>query len=101
MLPRPRNVGVSVCEVTRFIVRGQVQGVGFRWATRNQACQLGLLGWVRNRSDGSVEILPMGERSNVLSFSDWLWQGSEELEVKDVKTTFETTQNPPNIFCIR
>ena len=101
MVLRPRNIGVSVSEMTRFIVKGQVQGVGFRWATRNQACQLGLLGWVRNRSDGSVEILAMGEWLELLSFSEWLWQGSKGSKVKDVKMTSETTQNPPNNFCIR
>jgi acylphosphatase len=87
--------------MTRFIVRGQVQGVGFRWATRNQARRLNLLGWVRNLSDGSVEILAMGERSELFSFSEWLWQGPEGSKVKGVKMTFEETQNPPNIFCIR
>ena len=61
-----------MCEITRFIVRGQVQGVGFRWATRNQARRLNLLGWVRNQSDGSVEILAMGEWAELLSFSEWL-----------------------------
>ena len=88
-------------DMTRFIVRGQVQGVGFRWATMNQARRLGLLGWVRNRSDGSVEIMTMGERPRLLSFSEWLWQGSEESKVKDIKMTYETTRNAPNTFYMR
>jgi len=38
----------------RFIVRGRVQGVGFRWFVEREAAMLGLAGWVRNSDDGTV-----------------------------------------------
>ena len=49
--------------VMRVIVRGKVQGVGFRDYTRMQAEALKLDGWVRNRRDGTVEALLSGEQA--------------------------------------
>lgn len=45
----------------RLLVSGRVQGVGFRYWTVGEAKRLGLAGWVRNRSDGTVEILAIGQ----------------------------------------
>jgi acylphosphatase len=47
--------------VLHVVVRGRVQGVGFRWFVRERARRLGLAGWVRNRDDGSVEVLAHGQ----------------------------------------
>jgi acylphosphatase len=49
----------------RIVVRGVVQGVGFRYFARNTAASLGLDGEVRNRSDGTVEVVAEGERGPV------------------------------------
>ncbi|RLD95512.1 MAG: acylphosphatase, partial [Bacteroidetes bacterium] len=45
-----------------IVVHGRVQGVGFRYAARNQARSLGLKGWVENQPDGSVRTLVQGPR---------------------------------------
>jgi acylphosphatase len=49
----------------RLVVRGRVQGVGFRAFVVAKAGALGLSGWVRNRADGSVEVLAAGEAAAV------------------------------------
>ena len=52
-------------QARRFIVRGRVQGVGFRWFVEREAHILAIAGWVRNNPDGSVEILAMGSREQL------------------------------------
>jgi acylphosphatase len=49
-------------DAIRLLVRGRVQGVGFRWHVREAARAAGLAGWVRNHSDGSVEVVACGDR---------------------------------------
>lgn len=47
--------------VLHFLVRGRVQGVGFRWFVHREASELDLRGWVRNTEEGDVEVVVAGE----------------------------------------
>ena len=59
----------------RLRVRGRVQGVWFRGATREKALSLGLSGWVRNLADGSVEALAQGPAWAVDELATWCRRG--------------------------
>jgi acylphosphatase len=58
-----------------LIIRGQVQGVGYRNGLERTATRLSLAGWVRNRSDGSVEALIEGNDADIDRALKWCWQG--------------------------
>jgi acylphosphatase len=57
------------------VVRGDVQGVGFRYFVQRRAGQLGLHGWVRNNDDGSVEVVAEGERPRLEELKRALEEG--------------------------
>jgi acylphosphatase len=77
----------KVVEARRFVVRGRVQGVGFRWFVEREAHMLGIAGWVRNNSDGSVEVLAMGTRDQLMGLRSRLRQGPRAARVDDVEET--------------
>lgn len=62
-------------------VRGHVQGVWFRESCVQQARALGVAGWVRNRSDGSVEALLQGPPDALAAMRDWLRHGPPRARV--------------------
>jgi acylphosphatase len=67
-------------------VDGWVQGVGYRYYVINNALALGLRGYVRNLSDGSVEVLAQGTRPNLERLLTLLQRGPSAAEVKGVHT---------------
>ena len=69
----------------RALVRGQVQGVGFRDATVRRARSLGVLGWVRNREDGAVEAHAEGPPAAVEALVAFLRDGPRGAQVVDVE----------------
>ena len=58
------------------IVRGRVQGVGYRWEARSRAASLGVSGWVKNRPDGNVEAVFEGAAERVELLLRWCRRGT-------------------------
>ena len=77
--------GENASLARRFVVRGRVQGVGFRWFVEREAHMLGVAGWVRNNSDGSVEVLAVGTRDQLSGLRSRLRQGPRAARVDDVE----------------
>src|SRR6266850_4026339 len=72
-------------QARRFLVRGRVHGVGFRWFVEREAHTLGIAGWVRNRADGTVEVLAMGTRDQLSGLRTRLREGPRAARVDDVE----------------
>ena len=70
--------------VQHFLVKGRVQGVGFRWFVQREAAELGLRGWVKNSPDGHVEVLAAGEPDQLEDLQLALAKGSRRSRVDAV-----------------
>ncbi len=70
----------------QLVVRGRVQGVYFRASAQREARRLGLSGWVKNRPDGSVEILAEGEEVAIRELYGWAQKGPSAARVDRVDT---------------
>ena len=66
-------------------IRGRVQGVGFRWYVVDTARELRLAGWVKNRSDGNVELAAAGESDALARFEAAVTAGPPGARVEEVR----------------
>ena len=73
-----------------LVIRGRVQGVYFRASAQREARRLGLTGWVKNRADGSVEVLAEGEEDQVKDFLSWAQHGPSTARVDKVDTRWRS-----------
>ncbi|MBV9309496.1 MAG: acylphosphatase [Solirubrobacterales bacterium] len=73
----------------RIIVRGEVQGVFFRDSTQDRAQAEDVSGWVRNRSDGAVEVVAEGAPDAVERMVDFCREGPGRAQVQDVEVSEE------------
>lgn len=71
----------------RFVVRGRVQGVGFRWFVVREAARLAVSGWTRNLPDGSVEVVAAGEDTALDALCRRLGEGPPSSRVAGVTVT--------------
>lgn len=86
----------------RYLIRGRVQGVGFRWFVLKRARQIGLGGWVRNLPDGAVEVAARGGAPGLEELEGTLRSGPaharvDEVEISEISDELEL----PNVFEIR
>ena len=72
------NIGCKV------IVSGHVQGVGFRYYTRREACKQGVTGYAKNLYDGNVEVVLYGESEKIVKILKWLEKGPRTAYVDDI-----------------
>jgi acylphosphatase len=70
--------------VCHYLVKGRVQGVGFRWFVQREAAEIGLRGWVRNTEDGHVEIVATGSSEDLAELKTALHKGSRGSRVDAV-----------------
>ena len=97
-------------QMRHLLIEGRVQGVGYRWFTRERARRRGLRGWVQNRPDGTVEVHVSGHEDVLAGFVAELWQGpkgalvtalrelSEAVRVIDLESLpypFQIQRQPP------
>ena len=83
------------------VVRGDVQGVGFRWFVEREAARLGLIGWVTNRADGTVEVVAEGHDEALGELVLQLWEGPAGSSVSDVGVRHEPARGNLVGFTIR
>lgn len=82
-------------------VRGDVQGVGFRWFVEREAARLSLEGWVSNQPDGSVEVVAEGREDVLGQLVLALWEGPSGSSVSEVIVRHEPARGNIIGFTIR
>jgi acylphosphatase len=85
----------------RLVISGRVQGVGFRWFAREQARELQLRGWVRNRPDGSVEVEAEGDTGSIARLVDRLRIGPPGANVAAIRELDASGEPMPAPFTIQ
>ncbi len=85
----------------QVIIHGLVQGVWFRASTREQALRIGVGGWVRNLSDGTVQALFEGEKKKVEEIIAWCHRGPSGASVSKVDISWEPYRGEFKQFEIR
>ena len=79
-----RSPDHTTLSARRFVVRGRVQGVGFRWFVEREAHMLQIAGWVRNDPNGTVEVFAQGTREQLAGLHSRLREGPRAARVDDV-----------------
>ncbi len=84
----------------KVVIHGIVQGVFFRASTRDEAIRIGVGGWVRNLSDGTVQALFEGEKKKVEEILGWCHKGPPGARVDKVDISWEPYKGEYQLFDI-
>ncbi len=88
--------------VVRWVVTGRVQGVGYRWYVLREAERIAVAGWVRNLSDGRVEVVARGSPHQLQELEAALKGGSPIVGVENVEKSYVPHEDiEANTFYIR
>ena len=87
-------------ERCHLIISGRVQGVCYRMYARDEAMRLELTGWVKNKPDGTVEIMAEGKSEQLCKLLAWCLSGPPMAIVTSVKDNFSAAQDNSNSFNI-
>lgn len=82
-------------------ISGRVQGVYFRQTTRLKANELGVSGWVRNRTNGTVELVAEGPIESLNRLAKWCESGPEMAQVQEIDRVDEEAVGIPDGFDVR
>ena len=85
----------------RAIISGTVQGVFYRASTQNEAKKLGLTGYARNLSDGTVEVEVQGDSDHIDTLLDWCRQGPPDSNVTRITSEVIARVPGEGVFEIR
>ena len=85
----------------QLVIRGRVQGVFFRASAQREARRLGVTGWVKNRTDGQVEMLVEGEEMALRDMTQWAQHGPSAARVEHVEVRWKNYAGDHDDFEIR
>lgn len=81
-------------------ISGKVQGVNFRYFTKQKADSLNIQGWIKNLFDNRVEVMAVGQKDNLYQFIEWCKQGPPSAHVTDVELKSQDVTDKYSDFTI-
>jgi acylphosphatase len=84
----------------KYVISGRVQGVGFRYFAERRANQLGIVGYVKNCWDGSVEVYAIGDPIALEEFRSFLGEGPRSARVTNIAESNERVDERRKTFVI-
>ncbi|MDX1521145.1 MAG: acylphosphatase [Anaerolineae bacterium] len=85
----------------RILLEGRLQGANFRLNAQSQAQSLGLVGFVRNLTDGRIEIEAQGDESSVEQMLNWVQEEPHSSQIRSIMFRYDEPVNRYNDFTVR